>query len=158
MAKVKPIPEGYHSVTPYLILDGAADAIDFYTKVFGATERIRMDMPGGKIGHAEVQIGDSVVMLADEMVDMGYRGPKTLGGSPVTIHTYVDDCDAVIAAAVAAGATVTQETENRFYGDRSGQVKDPWGHVWNIGTHIEDVPPEEMIKRGEAFAAEQGGG
>jgi PhnB protein len=153
MAKVKPIPEGYHSVTPYLIMDGAADAIDFYTKVFGATERIRMGMPGGKIGHAEVQIGDSVVMLADEMVEMGYRGAKTLGGSPVTIHLYVDDCDQVVAAAVAAGATLREEVADRFYGDRSGQIVDPWGHVWNVGTHIEDVPPDEMQKRGEEFAA-----
>lgn len=157
MAKVQPIPEGYHNVTPYLIMDGAADAIDFYVKVFGAQERMRMGMPGGKIGHAEITIGDSIVMLADQMVEMGYSGPKTLGGSPVTLHLYVDDCDKVVDAAVDAGATLREEVGDRFYGDRSGQIVDPWGHIWNVGTHVEDVPPDEMMKRAEAFAAEQAG-
>jgi PhnB protein len=156
MANVKPVPEGYATITPYLCIDGAADAIDFYVKVFGAKERMRMGAPGGKIGHAEVEIGDSVVMLADEFPDMAFRSPKTIGGSAVVIHLYVDDCDAVIDAAVKAGSRVVQETEDRFYGDRSGQIEDPFGHNWNVSTHIEDVPPEEMAKRVAAMEAEMG--
>ena len=147
MAAVKPIPDGYHSVIPYLIVDGAGGAIDWYTKTLGAKELVRMPMPGGKIGHAELKLGDSIVMLADEFPDMGARSPKTIGGSPVTICVYVEDVDAVYDAAVQGGATVLQPLENKFYGDRAGQVEDPYGHVWNLMTHVEDVSPEEMQKR-----------
>jgi PhnB protein len=148
------IPDSYPRVTPYLIVDGAADAIGFYTKVLGAGERGRMDMPGGRVGHAELEIGDSVIMLADEMPDMGIVGPKRIGGTPVTLHVYVEDVDAVFESAKQAGATATREVEDRFYGDRSGQFEDPWGHRWDVASHVEDVPPEEMEKRAqEAMAA-----
>ena len=153
MAKVKPIPDGYHSVTPYLIIKGASDAIDFYATVFGTTERMRMPMPDGKVGHAELELGDSVIMLADEFPDMGIKSPTTIGGSPVNVHVYVDDVDATYERAVGAGAEVLQPLENKFYGDRSGQVRDPFGHIWSIATHVEDVPPDEMAKRAEAAAA-----
>jgi PhnB protein len=132
---------------PYLIIDGASAAIDFYTSVLGAKERMRMPGPGGSIGHAELEIGDSIVMLADESPDMGARGPKSVGGSPVSIMVYVEDVDATFAAALAAGATETQPLEDKFYGDRSGGFEDPWGHSWHIATHIEDVAPEEMDRR-----------
>jgi PhnB protein len=141
------IPEGYHSVTPYLVVDGAAEAIDFYTKAFGAVELMRMPAPGGKIGHAEIKIGDSHVMLADEHPEQGHRGPKSIGGTPVGIMIYVPDVDSVFAAAVAAGAKETRPVENQFYGDRSGSITDPFGHNWMISTHIEDVAPEEMERR-----------
>ncbi len=144
---VRPIPEGYPRVMPYLIIDGASAAIDFYTSVLGAKERMRMPGPGGSIGHAELEIGDSIVMLADESPDMGARGPKSVGGSPVSIMVYVEDVDATFAAALAAGATETQPLEDKFYGDRSGGFEDPWGHSWHIATHIEDVAPEEMDRR-----------
>jgi PhnB protein len=147
MAKVKPIPDGYPQVTPYLCIDGASAAIAFYTKVFGATERMRMAAPGGKIGHAELQIGDSVIMLSDEFSEMGMRGPKTLGGTAVTLHIYADDVDAVFDRALNAGAKTLSPVQNQFYGDRSGQFEDPFGHRWNVATHIEDVPPDEMAKR-----------
>jgi PhnB protein len=147
MANVKPIPEGYPQVTPYLAVDGASDAIDFYTSVFGASERMRMAAPEGRIGHAELQIGDSLIMLADEFPDMGNRGPKTLGGTPVTISLYVEDVDDVFERAVKEGATALRPVENQFYGDRSGQFEDPFGHRWSVATHVEDVPPEEMEKR-----------
>ncbi len=147
MAKVKPVPDGYHSVIPYLIIDDASSAIDWYTKALGAKEIVRMPGPGGKVGHAELLFGDSIVMLADEHPDMGIKSAKTIGGSPVTICVYVEDVDAVYAAAVAGGATVLQELEDKFYGDRAGQIEDPYGHVWNLMTHIEDVSPEEMDKR-----------
>ena len=153
---VKPIPDGYPQVSPYLIVDGASQAIDFYTKVLGATERMRMGAPGGKIGHAELQFGDSVVMLADEFPDMGYRGPKALGGTPVTIGVYVEDVDKTFDAAIKAGAKELRPVENQFYGDRSGQIEDAWGHRWSISTHVEDVPPEEMQRRAAAMA--EGGG
>lgn len=153
---VKPIPDGYPQVSPYLIVDGAMQAIDFYTKVLGATERMRMGAPGGKIGHAELQFGDSVVMLADEFPDMGYRGPKSLGGTPVTIGVYVEDVDKTFDAAIKAGAKELRPVENQFYGDRSGQIEDAWGHRWSISTHVEDVPPEEMQRRAAAMA--EGGG
>jgi PhnB protein len=158
MADVKPVPDGYRTVTPYLCISGAADALDWYTKVFGAKERMRMGAPEGKIGHAEIEIGDSVVMVADEYPDIGFVSPKTLGGSPAHLHIYVDDCDAVIAAAVKAGAKVVQETENQFYGDRSGQIEDPFGHGWNVSTHVEDVPPDEMAKRAAEMEAKMSGG
>ncbi|HEY8217118.1 MAG TPA: VOC family protein [Acidimicrobiia bacterium] len=153
MAKVNPIPDGYRSVTPYLIIDGASNAIDFYEKVFGTKERMRMPMPDGRVGHAELELGDSVIMLADEFPDMEIKGPGTIGGSPVNIHIYVDDVDATFDRAVAAGADVLQPLENKFYGDRAAQLRDPFGHVWSIATHVEDVAPDEMQKRAEAAAA-----
>ncbi len=150
MAKVKPIPDGYHTVTPYLIIKGAAKALDFYKKAFGAEELFRMDMGGGMIGHAEIKIGDSPIMLADEHPDMGYKSPKSYGGTPVSIALYVNDVDALAKQAIAAGAKVLRPVQNQFYGDRSGTFEDPFGHVWTIGTHIEDVSPEEMKKRAAA--------
>ncbi|MGH2819427.1 MAG: VOC family protein [Actinomycetota bacterium] len=154
MADVKPIPDGYPQVSPYLCVDGAGAAIDFYVKVFGATERVRMDAPGGKIGHAELQLGDSVIMLADEYPDMGIRGPQAFGGTPVTISVYVEDVDDVFDRAVKAGAKSIRPLEDQFYGDRSGQFEDPFGHRWSVASHVEDVSPEEMGKR----AAEAMGG
>ena len=150
MAAVKPIPEGYPRVTPYLYIDGASAAIDFYVDVLGAKERMRMPAPGGKVGHAEVQIGESVIMMADEFPDMDVRGPKTIGGTPVLLHVYVEDADDVFARAVKAGAKALQEVENKFYGDRSGVFEDPWGHHWSVASHVEDVPPDEMGKRAAA--------
>jgi PhnB protein len=152
MANVSPIPEGYPRVCPYLYIDGAGAAIDFYRDVFGATERMRMGGPDGKVGHAELQIGDSVVMLADEFPDMGVQGPRAFGGTPVALSIYVEDVDATVAKAVAAGATLTRPLEDQFYGDRVGQIEDPFGHVWSIHTHIEDVSPEEMGRRAAALA------
>jgi PhnB protein len=144
---VKPIPEGYHSVTPYLIVTGAAAALDFYAKVFGATELMRMPGPDGRIGHAEIKIGDSPIMLADEHPEIDARSPKTIGGTPVGILIYVPDVDAIFNQAVAAGAKVLKPLSNQFYGDRSGTVEDPFGHKWTIATHVEDVSPEEMQRR-----------
>ncbi len=141
---VKPIPEGYHSITPYLIIKGASAAIDFYKKAFGATELFRMPDPSGKgIAHAEIKIGDSPIMLADEQPQM-YRSPQALGGTPVSLMLYVDDVDAVFPRAVAAGAQVVKPVEDQFYGDRSGTLHDPFGHLWTIATHKKDVSPEEM--------------
>ncbi len=147
---VKPIPDEYPRVSPYLIADGAAAAIDFYKLVFGATERMRMPGPDGRLGHAELQIGESVIMLADEHPEMGIHGPRTIGGSPVTLHVYVEDADAAFERAVNAGATSLRPMENQFYGDRSGQFEDPFGHRWNVATHVEDVPTDEMEKRAAA--------
>jgi len=147
VADVKPIPDGYPQITPYLCVDGADAAIEFYAKVLGATERMRMPSPGGKIGHAELTLGDSVIMLSDEHPEMDVRSPKAIGGSPVAISVYVEDVDAVFEAAVAAGADALRPVENQFYGDRSGQFEDPFGHRWNIASHVEDVPPDEMEKR-----------
>jgi PhnB protein len=158
MADVNPIPEGYPQVTPYLIADGADAAIDFYQEVFGATERMRMGGPDGTIGHAEIQIGDSVIMLADPFPDMGAVDPKSLGGSPVTISVYVEDVDATFAKALERGATEDRAIENQFYGDRSGQFTDPFGHRWSVASHVEDVPPDEMERRAEEYAQQQGGG
>jgi PhnB protein len=153
MANVKPIPDGYPRVTPYLHVDGASAAIDFYTKVFGATERMRMPSPGGKVGHAELEFGDSLIMLADEFPEMGVLGPKTIGGTPVTIGLYVEDVDDVFERAIAEGAVSLRGVENQFYGDRAGQLEDPFGHRWSVATHVEDVPPDEMAKRAaEAMA------
>ena len=149
-AKVKPIPDGYHVVTPYLSIRGAANAIEFYKKAFGATERMRMSQPDGRVGHAELQIGDSCVMLADEFPEMDFRGPHSVGGSPVHLHLYVEDVDAVVAQAVGAGAKVMRAVQDQFYGDRSGTLADPYGHVWNVSTHKEDVPPEELQRRAAA--------
>ena len=154
MASVKPIPDEYPQVTPYLHVDGAAAAIDFYVEVFGAVERGRIPGPDGTIGHAELQIGTGVVMLADEYPDMDIRGPRSRGGSSVTIHVYVEDVDATFERAVAAGAKSLRPVENQFYGDRSGQFEDPFGHRWNLATRVEDVSPEEMARR----AAEVAGG
>jgi len=151
-SKVKPIPEGYHSLTPYLIIKNAADAIEFYKKAFGATELFRIDQPDGKIGHAEIKIGDSPIMLSDEFPEMGYRSPQSLGGSPVSIMLYVDDVDAVVNRATTAGAKLDRPVEDKFYGDRAGSLTDPFGHIWHIGTHKEDVSPEEMEKRAAAAA------
>lgn len=154
MTGVKPIPDGYPRVSAYLHIGGAAAAIDFYKDVFGATERIRMGGPDGKIGHAELQIGDSVVMLADEHPEMGILGPKTVGGTPVTLSVYVEDVDATVAKASEAGAKVTRPAEDRFYGDRTASFEDPFGHSWSVQAHIEDVSPEEMQRR----AAQEAGG
>jgi PhnB protein len=146
----RPIPEGYHTATPYLIVKGAAGAIEFYKKAFGATELLRMAQPDGKIGHAEIKIGDSPIMLADEFPEMGARSPQSLGGSPVSILLYVEDVDRVFNQAVAAGAKVARPVKDQFYGDRIGGVTDPFGHQWYIATHKEDVAPEELKKRAAA--------
>ena len=149
-----PIPDGYPRVMPYLIVDGAAAAIDFYSSVLGATERMRMPAPDGKVGHAELQLGDSLIMLADEFPDMDARGPKAMGGTPVSLMVYVEDSDAVFDRAIEAGAKSLQPVEDKFYGDRSGRFEDPFGHRWDVATHVEDVPPDEMAKRAaEAMAA-----
>lgn len=153
MADVKPIPDGYPEVTPYLCVDGANEAIEFYSKVFGATERMRMDGPDGKIGHAEVQLGQGLIMLADPHPEIGVRDPKDIGGTPVTISLYVENVDDVYKAALDNGATELRAVEDQFYGDRSGQFEDPFGHRWSVATHVEDVPPEEMEKRAAEFAA-----
>lgn len=146
MANVKPIPDGYHSVTPYLAIKGAAEAIEFYKKAFGATELFRMEHEG-KIGHAEIKIGDSPLMLADEHPEMGHLSPKTLGGSPVGLMIYVDDVDTIFNRAIESGAVQLKPLQDQFYGDRSGTLTDPYGHVWTVATHKEDVAPEEMEKR-----------
>jgi PhnB protein len=150
---VKPIPEGYHSVTPYLIIEGAGEAIAFYAKAFGAKELFRFPTPDGKIGHAEIKIGDSPIMLADAYPDMGYNGPKSLGGSPVSLMIYVENVDTVFNQAVQAGATVKEAVSDKFYGDRIGSLIDPFGHVWHVSTHKEDVSMEEMEKRAKAASA-----
>jgi PhnB protein len=147
----KHIPEGYHSVTPYLHIRGAARALEFYQQVFGATEVLRMDAPDGKIGHAEIKIGDSHVMLADECAEMGVRGPASYGGTPVSLLLYVADVDALAERAVAAGAKMLSPLEDKFYGDRMGKLEDPFGHIWAIATHTEDVSPEELEKRAAAL-------
>jgi len=146
----KPIPDGYRTATPYLIVKGAADAIEFYKRAFGATELLRMADPQGRVGHAEIKIGDSVIMLADEHPTMGYRGPRSLGGSSVSILLYLEDVDGVFERAVKAGAKAQRPVMDQFYGDRSGTLEDPFGHVWTIATHVEDVEPEEMKRRAEA--------
>jgi PhnB protein len=150
---VRPIPEGYSAVTPYLIVTGAADAIDFYKKVFGATELMRFDQPDGKIAHAEIQIRDTKIMLADENPEQGYRSPKSLGGSGTGLMLYVDDVDRVFSRAVDAGATTQQPVKDQFYGDRSGALVDPFGHLWTIATHVEDVAPADMQRRMEDASA-----
>lgn len=147
---VKPIPDGYHTVTPYLIVKGAANAIAFYKKAFGATELLRMPDPSGKIGHAEIKIGDSPIMLADEFPERGILSPQSIGGSPVSILLYVENVDAVFNQAVAAGAKVTRPLQDQFYGDRMGGLTDPYGHQWYVATHTENVAPEEMKKRAAA--------
>ena len=144
---VKPIPDNYPQVSPYICVDGAAEAIEFYSEVLGATERVRIPSPGGRIGHAELAIGDAVIMLSDEHPEMGAVGPTSVGGTSVTIGVYVEDVDAAFDRAIAAGAAAQQPVEDRFYGDRSGEFVDPWGHRWSVATHIEDVDPDEMVRR-----------
>ncbi len=149
-SKAKPIPDGFHGATPYLCCRTAASAIEFYKSAFGATEVMRLAEPSGRIGHAEIKIGDALIMLADEYPDFGVRSPQALGGSPVTIHLYVADVDAFASRAVAAGMKVLRPVADQFYGDRSGRFEDPFGHVWIFSTHTEDVSPDEM---GERYAA-----
>lgn len=149
-SKASPIPEGYHSVTPYLVIRGGAEAMTFYRKAFNATEVMRMEGPNGTIGHAEIAIGDSRVMLSDECPEMGARSPQALGGSPVTIHLYVEDVDAVAAQAVTAGAKLVHPAQDQFWGDRSATVEDPFGHVWHLATHQEDIPLDEIRRRAAA--------
>jgi uncharacterized glyoxalase superfamily protein PhnB len=144
MSAVKSIPEGSHTITPHLVCAGAADAIEFYKKAFNATEMMRMPGTKGRLMHAEIRIGDSNVMLVDEMPEWGALGPKSLKGSPVTIHLYVEDVDAVVARAVSAGAKIKMPVEDAFWGDRYGQIEDPFGHYWSVATHVRDVSPEEM--------------
>lgn len=151
---VRSVPEGYHTVTPYLIVDGAAAAIEFYRKAFGAVETLRLD-DGGKVSHAEIRIGDSTVMLADGVPEQGYQGPVAYGGTPVSLLLYLPDVDRVFGQAVAAGAKVRREVRHEFYGDRSGTIEDPFGHVWTIATHVEDVSPEEMRRRYEELTAKK---
>jgi len=146
----KPIPDGYRTATPYLIAKGAAEAIEFYKRAFGATEMLRMADPQGRIAHSEIKIGDSVIMLADENPAMGYRGPRSIGGSSVSILLYLEDVDGVFERAVKAGAKAQRPVVNQFYGDRSGTLEDPFGHVWIVATHVEDVAPEEMKRRAQA--------
>ena len=145
----KAIPDGYHSVTPYLIIKGAAAAIDFYKRVFGAVEVMRMPSPEGRIGHAEIRIGDSPIMLADEHLEMGHRSPQSLGGAGVSLMIYIERVDEVFKRAVAGGAKELQPIKDQFYGDRSGTLQDPFGHTWTVATHVEDVPPDEMRRRAE---------
>jgi PhnB protein len=150
----KPIPEGYHSVTPYLVFEDAAGAIEYYKKAFGAQERMRMEAPGGLIGHAEIQIGDSMVMLADAFPGTTMTPPTELGGTSATVFLYVEDVDATVKQAVDAGAEITMEVADQFWGDRFGSIRDPFGHSWSIATHVEDVPPDVMAERvKEAMAA-----
>lgn len=150
----RPIPEGFHSVTPHLVVDGAAAAIDFYKQAFGAVELGRMNMPDGKIGHAEMRIGDSRLMLADAFPDYGSNSPLTLKGSPVAIHLYVENADAIWDKAIAAGAKPVMPLSDAFWGDRYGQVEDPFGHRWSIATHQRDVSEEEMRQALENMASE----
>jgi PhnB protein len=150
---VKPIPEGYHTLTPYLAIDGAAEAIEYYTKVFGAKERGRMLAPDGKIGHAELELGDSMLMVSDAFPQATTRPPRELGGTTASVFMYVEDVDAVVQRAVDAGATITMEVADQFWGDRFGSIRDPFGHSWSIATHIEDVSPEEMTERAKAAMA-----
>jgi PhnB protein len=149
----KPIPEGYHTVSPYLAVEDAARAIEYYTQAFGAREVVRMDAPGGKIGHAELEIGDSRIMLSDPFPQSSTRPPKELSGTSASVFMYVEDVDAVVKRAVDAGATVTMEVADQFWGDRFGSITDPFGHSWSIATHVEDVPPEEMAERAKKAMA-----
>ena len=152
MSKVKPVPEGMNTVTPHLVCKGAAQAIEFYKKAFGAEERVRLDTPDGKkVLHASLRIGDSAIMLADEFPDWGSVGPETLKGTPVVIHLYVKDADSVFDQAVKAGATVKMPLEDMFWGDRYGQLRDPFGHSWSIATHVRDVSLEEMEQAAKAM-------
>ena len=155
--RVQPIPDGYHAITPYLSVRGAARAIDFYEKAFGAREIMRMPGSEGKIGHAEIEIGQARVMLADEVAELAFMSPQARGGSAVHLHIYVEDVDATVARASAAGAKVTRAVQDQFYGDRTGSIEDPFGHVWHIATHKEDVSEAEMTRRAKAQASKPGG-
>jgi PhnB protein len=150
---VSPVPAGYHTLTPYLIVDGAVRALDWYGRAFGAREIMRLAAPGGRVGHAEIEIGDSRVMLADEAPEHNAKAPGAFGGSPVSLHLYVPDVDATIAKAIAAGATIKSQSEDKFYGDRLGTLLDPFGHTWHISTHIEDVTEDEIMRRMTAISA-----
>jgi PhnB protein len=150
---VSPVPAGYHTLTPYLIVDGAVRALDWYGRAFGAREIMRLAAPGGRVGHAEIGIGDSRVMLADEAPEHNAKAPGAFGGSPVSLHLYVPDVDATIAKAIAAGATIKSQSEDKFYGDRLGTLLDPFGHTWHISTHIEDVTEDEIMRRMTAISA-----
>jgi PhnB protein len=152
----KSIPEGYHTLSAYLAVDDAPRAIEYYTKAFGAKEVVHMDAPDGTVAHAELKIGDSRVMLADPFPQSSTRPPKELGGTSVSVFMYVEDVDAVVKQAVDAGATVTMEVADQFWGDRFGTITDPFGHVWNVATHVEDVPPEEIAERAKAAMAQTG--
>jgi len=154
---VKAIPEGYEGATPYLIIKGAANALEFYKRAFGATEIMRIPAPGGTVGHAEIKIGKAIIMLADEFPDMNCKSPQSYGGTPVSIMVYVQDVDAFVKRAVAAGAKELRPVEDKFYGDRAGSLEDPFGHQWHFATHVEDVPPDELTKRAEAFGKQQSG-
>lgn len=155
---VKPIPDGYFGATPYLSIQGAAAALDFYKRAFGAVETMRIAAPGNRIGHAEIKIGDAPIMLADECPEMSFKSPKTLGGSPVLIHLYVPDVDKFVERAVAAGAKLTRPVADQFYGDRAGGLEDPFGHSWYFATHKEDLSPEELQKRAAAMHEKGGKG
>ncbi|WP_027150736.1 VOC family protein [Methylobacter tundripaludum] len=148
---IKPIPDGYHSITPYLMIKGASEAIEFYKRAFGATEIFRLSHPNGQIGHAEIKIGDSSVMLADPCEQGAFRTPQSLGGSSVALHVYVKDVDAQFAQAVSAGAKAVKPVFDQFYGDRTGTLQDPFGHIWFLATHKEDIAPEEISRRAEAL-------
>ena len=158
MPDVRPIREGYSTVTPYLFIKGAASAIDYYKKVFGAQEIMRLNAPNGLIGHAELRIGDSMIMLSDENPQWGNKSPQTLGGSATSLHVYVKDVDSVVQGAVDAGAQLIRAVKDQFYGDRSGSLLDPFGHLWSVATHIEDVSPEEIKKRMAAVMSQAAGG
>jgi PhnB protein len=157
MSAVKPIPDGYNSVIPYLHVKGAAQALEFYKSAFGAKEVLRMPGPGGQVMHAELKIGDSMIMLSDEHPQMGALGPQSVGGTPVTLHLYVENVDAVVRKAVAAGATLDQPVKDQFYGDRSGSLTDPFGHKWHVATHVEDVSPEDLKVRAAAAMSQSAG-
>ena len=150
---VKPIPDGYHAVTPYLCIKGVAAAIEFYKKAFGAKESMRILMPDGKIGHAEISIGDSCISLADEFPEENFRSPESIGGSPVHIHLYVQDVDRIVKQAIALGAKTLKPVMAQFYGDRSGSLEDPFGHIWHVATHIKDLTPEEIQKAADTACA-----
>jgi PhnB protein len=149
-AKVKPVPDGYHTITPYLSVNGATAAIEFYKKAFGAREVLKLAQPDGRVGHAELQIGESRIMLADEFPQMEFRSPSAIGGTPVHLHMYVENVDAVVNQAVAAGAKLLRPVQDQFYGDRLGTVADPYGHVWHVSTHKEDLSMDELRKRAAA--------
>jgi PhnB protein len=157
MSTVKPTPEGYHSVTPYLFIKGAASAIEFYKNVFGATEVMCMASPNGQIMHAELKIGDSIVMLGDENPQIGALSPQSIGGTACGLHVYVANVDAVTQKAIDAGAKLVRPVKDQFYGDRSGTLIDPFGHMWSVATHVEDVPPEELQKRASAAMSQAAG-
>ncbi len=150
----KPIPDDYPRVMPYLFVDGAGAAIDFYCSVLGARERMRMPGPDGRIFHAELELGDSMIMLADENPEVDVRGPRAIGGNPMMVHVYVEDADSVFEQAIAAGAKALRQVEDRFYGDRSGRFEDPFGHRWDVASHVQDLGPDEMAKRAGAMAAD----